>query len=633
MELYQGDLLEGVYLRDAFRFEEWLSFERQRLRGIYQTGMEERLANHRRQGDSAAVVADAQNLLKLDPLREDWHYSLIEAYGQLGLRAAAMDQYKKCRQMLLKEWGTEPAPETTALFEAIQSKPIGGEIPARENIPLEISGFANTGGMENPDMHSREGQEEPTKNGNGSKAGKAVTNIMPGMAKAGWIGIPALALIGVVLFILVWVFGGGSRLRQVLGMRPPAADEASLAASPDPDLAGKKVWILGPFRDEQAKLFVKSLAPFEEKSGIDIIFITGDQTYDLDLETRVESGDLPDIIVLPQPGWLQRLKEKGKIIDLGTFLEMDYLRQQYPEAFLSLVSVDGRVMGLWHTVGLKSLVWYPKKAFEENGYKVPVTWEEMIALSDQIVADGGKPWCIGMDDLEAKGWVGTDWIEDILLRTAPPETYDAWVNHQLPFDSVEIRRAFEIMGQIWLNEAYVYGSKEKILSESFDDSLAHLFIDPPECYLHRQATFAKFFFPESMNFGEDYDFFFLPPIDAEYGKPVLGSGEIFAMFNDRPEVREVIRYLTTVEATKPQIENGGFLSPHRSTPIEWFPSEADLRFAQILVGADTYRFDASDLMPPEVGLGSFFRGITAWVEGAELDTVLKEIDASWSEKE
>jgi alpha-glucoside transport system substrate-binding protein len=54
-----------------------------------------------------------------------------------------------------------------------------------------------------------------------------------------------------------------------------------------------------------------------------------------------------------------------------------------------------------------------------------------------------------------------------------------------------------------------------------------------------------------------------------------------------------------------------------------------LRFAQIILGADTYRFDGSDLMPEEVGLGSFFRGITDWVGGADLETVLQNIDNNW----
>ncbi len=61
---------------------------------------------------------------------------------------------------------------------------------------------------------------------------------------------------------------------------------------------------------------------------------------------------------------------------------------------------------------LKSLVWYVPENFEEAGYKVPTTMEELIQLSDQIVKDGGTPWCIGLGSGGATGWPATDWVED-----------------------------------------------------------------------------------------------------------------------------------------------------------------------------------------------------------------------------
>ncbi|MCO5243170.1 MAG: PfkB family carbohydrate kinase [Anaerolineae bacterium] len=51
-------------------------------------------------------------------------------------------------------------------------------------------------------------------------------------------------------------------------------------------------------------------------------------------------------------------------------------------------TVDGTEYGLWQRFNAKSLVWYPKKAFEAAGYEVPTTWDELQALQDQIVSDG-----------------------------------------------------------------------------------------------------------------------------------------------------------------------------------------------------------------------------------------------------
>jgi hypothetical protein len=50
------------------------------------------------------------------------------------------------------------------------------------------------------------------------------------------------------------------------------------------------------------------------------------------------------------------------------------------------------------------------------------TMEELKALTEQIVADGETPWCIGLGSGGATGWPATDWVEDMMLRTQPPES-------------------------------------------------------------------------------------------------------------------------------------------------------------------------------------------------------------------
>ena len=53
---------------------------------------------------------------------------------------------------------------------------------------------------------------------------------------------------------------------------------------------------------------------------------------------------------------------------------------------------------------VKSLVWYSPDNFAEMGYEVPETFEDLMALQEQIVADGGTPWCIGLESGGATGW-------------------------------------------------------------------------------------------------------------------------------------------------------------------------------------------------------------------------------------
>ena len=82
--------------------------------------------------------------------------------------------------------------------------------------------------------------------------------------------------------------------------------------------------------------------------------------------------------------------------------------------------------------------------FEDAGYEVPETMEELKALTDQIVADGETPWCIGLGSGGATGWPATDWVEDLLLRTQPPEVYDGWVDNSIPFTDERIVASFDV---------------------------------------------------------------------------------------------------------------------------------------------------------------------------------------------
>jgi alpha-glucoside transport system substrate-binding protein len=390
------------------------------------------------------------------------------------------------------------------------------------------------------------------------------------------------------------------------------------------------VTIFGVAADEQARLFQQEFAPFTERTGIEVAY-EGNKDFETLIKVRVEGNNAPDVAQFAQPGLLADFVRQGKVVDVNSFMEAGFLEKQFDKSFLDLATVDGKMAGVWHNSDVKSLVWYPKDDFDAKGYKVPTTWDELIALSDKIVADGSTPWCIGIESAGATGWVGTDWVEDIMLRTTTPENYDKWTRGELKFNSPEVKKAFETMGKIWLNPKYVYGGTNSILTTAFGDSPKPMFDNPPKCWLHRQASFITNFFPKEAQIGKDIDYFYLPGVDQAQGKPVLGSGSISAMFNDRPEVREVMKFLATGESMKVEAQAGVAVAPHKDADESWYPNDATRGFARILREATTFRFDGSDLMPGAVGAGSFWKGIVDWVgaNGGNLDQVLTTIDESW----
>ena len=120
-DLYRGDLLEGLAVHDP-AFEEWLLFERQRLRDQARDALAKLLAHHLVGGvfDQASVAA--RRLLALDPLHEIAHRALMQIYAQQGQTALALKQYQLCCDALQVELGVKPETETERLYHSILEK-------------------------------------------------------------------------------------------------------------------------------------------------------------------------------------------------------------------------------------------------------------------------------------------------------------------------------------------------------------------------------------------------------------------------------------------------------------------------------------------------------------------------------
>jgi alpha-glucoside transport system substrate-binding protein len=402
------------------------------------------------------------------------------------------------------------------------------------------------------------------------------------------------------------------------------------------EYAGTEVTVDGPFTNPDDLRFFESMAGFEEATGITVNYI-GDKEFEARLSIAVDAGDAPDIADFPQPGKAATYARQGQLADPTSWIPESWLKQQYNQSWLDMAMMegaDGQMMsgGVWHRYNAKSLVWYPKPAFDAAGYQIPTTWDELLALTQQIADDGDTAWCIGIESQAGTGWPATDWTEEMMLRTTSLENYDAWVAGTLPFSSPEVKNAIETWSEIWFNPDYVYGGTEGIVSTYFGDSPAPMFEDPPKCWLHRQGNFITGFFPEGSQAGVDYDFFYFPPVDEQYGKPFLVAGDMMSMFNDRPEVRALMEYFTTPQSASGWLTNGGALAAHLTATPDMYGVELERGIATLVLEATAFRFDGSDLMPAEVGTGSFWTGMIDYVSGvADLDTVLAEIDASWPE--
>ena len=110
--LYRGDFLDGFY-------DDWIINERYRLETLFSEALARLMVGQEREEEHEAALAAALRLLERDPLREDAHRATMRAYCCLGQRYAALEQYRRCREIVREELGAEPMVETGELYQAI----------------------------------------------------------------------------------------------------------------------------------------------------------------------------------------------------------------------------------------------------------------------------------------------------------------------------------------------------------------------------------------------------------------------------------------------------------------------------------------------------------------------------------
>ncbi len=401
------------------------------------------------------------------------------------------------------------------------------------------------------------------------------------------------------------------------------------------DLGGEQVTVFGPWLGPDQELVESVLVYFAEAANADVRY-TGSDSFEQQIVVDAEAGSAPNVAVFPQPGLAADLAARGFLSPLadGT---ADWIRDNYAagQSWVDLGTYadgDGNedLYGFFYKVDVKSLVWYVPENFEDAGYEVPTTMEELKALTEQIVADGGTPWCIGLGSGGATGWPATDWVEDLMLRTQEPAVYDEWVANSMPFTDPRVLEAIDEFGWFALNDDFVAGGAGAVASTDFRDSPKGMFASPPQCYMHRQASFIPSFFPEGTVVGEDADFFYFPAYaEKDLGSPVLGAGTLFAITGDSEGAQALIEFLKTPIAHELWMAQQGFLTPHKGVNTDLYSSDTLRALGDILLGATTFRFDASDLMPGAVGQGSFWTGMVDYVGGKPAAEVAAEIQSSW----
>ena len=195
------------------------------------------------------------------------------------------------------------------------------------------------------------------------------------------------------LFTTAAIIGLTAGMAQAQLVIEPGSDDRINWASLDefkaahPDLEGQSFNILGPWLGGDQELFSSVIAYFNDATGAQANY-SGSDSFEQQIVIDSEAGSPPDIAVFPQPGLASDLAEKGFLHPLGEE-NAQWLRDNYAagDSWAALGTYAGQdgteqLFAFPYKADVKSLVWYVPENFEDAGYDIPETYEDLKALTE-----------------------------------------------------------------------------------------------------------------------------------------------------------------------------------------------------------------------------------------------------------
>jgi alpha-glucoside transport system substrate-binding protein len=421
-----------------------------------------------------------------------------------------------------------------------------------------------------------------------------------------------------------------------LGLIAVAAVVLAACGDDDGDGGGGigDVDVLAIWGGDELTKFESMVDPWVTDTGGEMDFI-GTRDITAQLTLNVEAGTPPDVAIPAEVGLFQQFARDGELTPLSACSGLeDTINNNYPQGFIDLGTVDGTLYGFFMKADTKGTIWHNPGFFADNGYTALTadsTFDDLLALGDEILGDGTPPWSIGVDSGAASGWPGTDWIQQILLNEAGGDVYDGVIDGSTPFTDAAVKDAWEKFGQIALPpENTVQGGATGIHATGFIEATYPPFESPPTAALVALGGFASGFITDQFaNAVAEEDFAFFPwP-----GGGVTGAANIVYAFNADEATCSFLNHLAGAEAQQIWVDQGGFTSVNTEIGLDSYPDPVARAQAEQLTTAELFRFDLDDAIGGALQQ-AYFTGVTQYLANPDdLDSILAEIEAARESEE
>ncbi|MFE6846509.1 ABC transporter substrate-binding protein [Streptomyces sp. NPDC057686] len=367
------------------------------------------------------------------------------------------------------------------------------------------------------------------------------------------------------------------------------------------ELSGQTVTVAGVWTGSEQKNFKKVLDAFTEKTGAKTVFVPSGDNVSTFVGSKIEGGNAPDVVMVPQVGVLRQFAKEGWLLPLSDQAAKTAAASLAP-VWENYGSVDGKYYGLYFKAAHKSTVWYAPEAFAQAGVSEPKSYADLLKAG-RTLADSGRPaFAVAGED----GWTLTDWFENIYLSQAGPEKYDQLAQHKIKWTDDSVVKALTTLGELFKDKQLVAGGAQSALGTDFPSSVEQVFGPQPKAGMVYEGDFvggvAKDQFGKKL--GEDAKFFPFPAVDGGT-TPVVSGGDAAVVLKDAKNNKagmKLVEFLAGPEAAEVWAGAGGFLSPNTQVDLAAYGDDTTRSTAKSLVAAgNSVRFDMSDQAPAAFG--------------------------------
>ncbi len=370
--------------------------------------------------------------------------------------------------------------------------------------------------------------------------------------------------------------------------------ESASAPAESADLSGVTLQVSASWSGTEQANFEKVLGLFEEQTGATVTYTSFGDNASTVLGTQIEGGNPPDVALLSQPALLEQFvadKHAQPLSDQA----LAAVQQNYAQDWVDLGTVDGTTYGVWFKASNKSTVWYNADIYNEAGATTPTDWNDFLAQLQTVSDAGYAGISIGADS----GWPLTDWFENVYLRTAGGEKYDQLTQHEIPWTDPSVEEALTVLAELWGNDQLV---QQGAAQRTFPESVTEVFGANPKAGTVFEGDFVTSNIAEDGNstVGGNALFYDFPSVNGSE-PAVVSGGDVAVALTDNKGAAELMTFLASPEAAEAWVPAGGLTSPNKSVDTSLYPDDVSRQIAEAVVGAQTLRFDMSDLTPTAFG--------------------------------